>query len=348
MISTFKGVSWTDVLSCLKNYAAHTAKKEAETAALAASTSLLASTPVICRNCGKKGHITINCWAEGGAAQGKAPEWYLAKGKKKKKMSDISSADANAVTTAAETYILATTVDKRGAHTISQLHATVDSYFHSRCLGFRDSVLGGGVDDTGKKTSVYSIFNKPICCSVMTNETRPSLLYSTFLNSAATKHCIPDRARFITFESLEGNEGSTAIKDGEHFKVLGCGDVKFWTHIDGKVRDVILKNTVYTPALLHNLVLLSTLDMGGHHSSWGNGKLFVYSKDKKTPILEGVIFRSTTLCKMYSVDVLDDPALWCTRGLMNDLQILKLGIIVWVMWMFVTLKRWCQKVLLTA
>ncbi|KAF8888664.1 hypothetical protein CPB85DRAFT_1258141 [Mucidula mucida] len=115
MISTFKGVAWMDVLSRLKDFAAQNAKQEAETAALAASTSSSAATPVICGNCGKKGHITINCWAEGGGAAGKAPEWYKAKGKKKK-TPDTTSTDANTVTTTAETYILATAINERGAH----------------------------------------------------------------------------------------------------------------------------------------------------------------------------------------------------------------------------------------
>ncbi|KAF8990526.1 hypothetical protein BDZ89DRAFT_1054853 [Hymenopellis radicata] len=180
------GVAWTDVLSRLKDFAARNAKQEAETAALAASTSSSAATPVICGKCGKKG---------------KAPEWYKAKGKKKK-TPDTTSTDANTVTTAAETYILATAIDERDVR------------------GFRDSVLEGGVDDAGKETN----------------------------------------------------------------------------------------NAVYTPALSHNLVSLSTLDMAGYRGSWGNGKLVVHGKDSKTPILEGVMFRSTTLRKMYSVDVLDDPA----------------------------------------
>ncbi|KAF8998345.1 hypothetical protein BDZ89DRAFT_746874 [Hymenopellis radicata] len=93
----------------------------------AASTSSSTTASVVCSNCGKKGHTADRCWAEGGGAQGKAPNWwYKAKRKTKKTPDAVSAAatstsstlpsattDANTVTRAAETYILATAVDEK-------------------------------------------------------------------------------------------------------------------------------------------------------------------------------------------------------------------------------------------
>jgi hypothetical protein len=74
----------------------------------------------------------------------------------------------------------------------------------------------------------------------------------TIIDSGATSHFCPDRAKFITFEAIKVQDIHTA--DGTTTSALGQGDIKVDLPLGKKYTTVTLKNTLYTPKMALTLI----------------------------------------------------------------------------------------------
>jgi len=73
-------------------------------------------------------------------------------------------------------------------------------------------------------------------------------------------------------EGLSADEGSV-------FSIVGKGDVKFQTYINGKIRNIILEDVLHTPELRSNLISVSKLEKKGTGVIFRNGKTVVELAD---------------------------------------------------------------------
>jgi hypothetical protein len=74
----------------------------------------------------------------------------------------------------------------------------------------------------------------------------------TIIDSGATSHFCPDRAKFITFEAIKAQDVRTA--DGSTISALGWGDIKVDLPLGNKYTTITLKNTLYTPKMALTLI----------------------------------------------------------------------------------------------
>jgi len=70
------------------------------------------------------------------------------------------------------------------------------------------------------------------------------------------------------------SEGLSAGK-GLVFSIIGKRDVKFQIYINGRVRNIILKDILHTPELRSNLISVSKLEMKGTAVIFKDGKAIV-------------------------------------------------------------------------
>jgi len=73
--------------------------------------------------------------------------------------------------------------------------------------------------------------------------------------------------------------------EGSVFSIIGKGDVKFQTYINGRVRNIILEDVLHTPELRSNLISVSKLEMKGTTVIFKNGKAIVELADSSRVLL---------------------------------------------------------------
>ena len=81
----------------------------------------------------------------------------------------------------------------------------------------------------------------------------------TLIDSGASDHCFVDKFLFILYFLLNQSVSGISTSIESTFTIVGRGTVKFNTRVDKKLRTIILNNTVYTPSLWSNLILVSKL-----------------------------------------------------------------------------------------
>jgi len=109
----------------------------------------------------------------------------------------------------------------------------------------------------------------------------PVILYTktqnrlTLIDSGTSDHCFADKSMFLSYTPFERpSEGLSAGK-GSVFSIVGKGNVKFQTHINGKTRNIIFKDVLHTPGLRSNLILVPKLERKGTGVIFRNGKATV-------------------------------------------------------------------------
>jgi len=78
------------------------------------------------------------------------------------------------------------------------------------------------------------------------------------IDSGASRHYCPNRARFTNYRPIEGRDITTA--DGHTLKAVGVGDVQIELPNGSKRTKAILKETIYAPDMAFTLISISRLD----------------------------------------------------------------------------------------
>ena len=122
-------------------------------------------------------------------------------------------------------------------------------------------------------------------------------LVLTLLDSGASDHCFTDRALFTTYTPLsQATPGLGAGRDST-FQIVGRGNVKFESVIDGEVKKITLNDVLHTPGLRSNLISVSKLSEKGANVFFNNRFAFVTVKN-------GInIITVTRLGQLYVVDM---------------------------------------------
>jgi len=131
----------------------------------------------------------------------------------------------------------------------------------------------------------------------------PVILYTktqnrlTLIDSGASDHCFADKSMFLSYTPFERpSEGLSAGK-GSVFSIVGKENVKFQVYINGKTRNIILKDVLYTPGLRSNLILVPKLERKGTGVIFRNGKATIELVDG-SKVLSAVKFG-----RMYIVEL---------------------------------------------
>ncbi|KAF7334060.1 Retrovirus-related Pol polyprotein from transposon TNT 1-94 [Mycena venus] len=197
-------------------------------------------------NCKKKGHSKSDCFAPGGGKEHDRPEWYVKQQEASKKNKEKKTAGA----------------------------ADDDD----------DVALVIGVpeddDDDNVAFTVTSDFREE---EAHTSSTSASV--DMIVDSGATRHFSPDRAKFITFKEIPPVPIRAA--DGRSFSATGKGSYQTFFPMGPGQRPTraTLLNTYYSPHMAYTLISVSTLDRAGFAVHVSDGKcLFRSPNPARKPV----------------------------------------------------------------
>lgn len=129
--------------------------------------------------------------------------------------------------------------------------------------------------------------------------------YSWLSDSGTTSHISNRRETFIDFKPLETTSiagiGNTSVQ------ALGRGTVLLDCEVDGKLIMHRLKDTLYTPNAVNNLISISRLDDAGMEASFKDGKVQFLRKDGKI-LAEGKKTRRLYLMKARARDAITEQS----------------------------------------
>ena len=78
------------------------------------------------------------------------------------------------------------------------------------------------------------------------------------IDSGASRHYCPDRAKFENYRPINGRNITTA--DGRTLKAVGMGDVRIELPNGSKRTKALLKDAIYAPDMAFTLISISRLD----------------------------------------------------------------------------------------
>jgi hypothetical protein len=99
------------------------------------------------------------------------------------------------------------------------------------------------------------------------------------VDSGATSHFCPDRARFTNYKSLQVQKIYTA--DGRALSALGCGDVAISLPNGATTTPVTLKDVLHVPDMETMLISIWRLDSAGFQAKFGRGVCTIAAPDGK-------------------------------------------------------------------
>jgi hypothetical protein len=105
----------------------------------------------------------------------------------------------------------------------------------------------------------------------------------TIIDSGATSHFCPDRAKFITFEAIKAQDVRTA--DRTTISVLGQGDIKVHLPLSNKYTTVTLKSTLHTPKMALTLISVHQITAAGFTVQFENDACKIISPAPKRKLI---------------------------------------------------------------
>jgi len=84
---------------------------------------------------------------------------------------------------------------------------------------------------------------------------------------------------FSSYTPLVNPLEGLSVGEESVFSIIGKGDVKFQTYINGRARNIILEDILHTPELRFNLISVSKLEMKGTAVIFKNEKAIVELAD---------------------------------------------------------------------
>jgi len=84
---------------------------------------------------------------------------------------------------------------------------------------------------------------------------------------------------FSSYTPLVNPLEGLSVDEESVFSIIGKGDVKFQTYINGRARNIILEDVLHTPELRFNLISVSKLEMKGTVVIFKNEKAIVELAD---------------------------------------------------------------------
>jgi len=88
-----------------------------------------------------------------------------------------------------------------------------------------------------------------------------------------------DISMFLSYMPFKNLSEELSANKGLVFSIIGKGDVKFQMYINGRIRNVILKDILHTPGLRYNLISVSKLEKKSTSMIFKDGKAIVKLAD---------------------------------------------------------------------
>ena len=187
---------------------------------------------LLCGNtifCGCRGHTTEQCWEKGGGREGQAPDWWKKLNKGKKSSVNVAETESSNKEDEPENYAM-----------LAFISPSLDSKSALVCTSdFRSEALAA---------SEHS---------------------GIIIDSGASRHFSPDRAKFLNYVEFASNEPIRAA-DGRTFRALGKGDIQITLPNGNQKSTVItLKEVYYSPVMAFTLISVSCVDRAGFSLVFG-------------------------------------------------------------------------------
>lgn len=230
-----------------------------------------------CSNCNTSLHTVKTCWAKGGGAEGKAPDWWKEKqqsslrlGSKQKESMHIAS-DNRSDDSHVETNVAIDSATKRFTD------------WDTSCLSI-DTAVDTWSGSWSADNTCPMLINNSI--SPMSHNKRALVTHNNApfaIDSGCTSHCSPACADFLELQPIEscqvcGMSGSSIPAVGRGIIVLKCG----------KGRKLTLRDVLYVPQAAIRLILVGQLANDGLNTTFDQACCFIKNKSGKM-IADGTI-----------------------------------------------------------
>ena len=110
------------------------------------------------------------------------------------------------------------------------------------------------------------------------------------VDSGATSHFCPDRAKFISYHRITPETITAA--DSHSFEAIGCGDVRIELPNQSKTTTVLLKNALHAPGMAASLISVAKLDAAGLSALFEAGTCTIKAPDgrmiSQIPLIRGL------------------------------------------------------------
>lgn len=167
-------------------------------------------------------------------------------------------------------------------------------------FGKRGGGSGGGTGglNSSKPTanSIMTSTNQFYAFSTIIGEQARTSNLKNYADSAASEHCFVERSDFVTYTPNTSLTGTTA-QPGGVFSILGIGNVRKTTVVDGKTIELTFTEALHTPELSHNLISIGRLDKHGCTVNFGGGTASFTASDGE------VFMEGKAVGTMYEVEL---------------------------------------------
>ena len=121
------------------------------------------------------------------------------------------------------------------------------------------------------------------------------------INLEVSNHCFVDKSLFTSYTLYNSLKTGLSADRDFIFTIFGRGLVQFSTKINGVSQKIILNNTLHTPNLHLNLILVSRLGLKSTQVNFTKDSIVVTISDD-CPIMSATCFG-----QLYAVSILGSP-----------------------------------------
>jgi hypothetical protein len=254
----------------------------------------------VCTNCGRKGHLAIDCYWKGGGKEGQFPPGFGQRGNFNK--NNATATTPSAGTAAAQTPVANAAIVERVLALATHMEMRDDqtTEFHtSEQSDDEHATMPELIEETPEilvrnwldsftiqpDLSIYIPPNPKYVVTAIPEKAREEDMEAmammasdspvatvTYADSGASNHCFANKTDFSNYELFdEPREGQAASREAR-FKICGKGTViKHYISKDKRVK-LIFNNALHTPDFAANLISISQFDQAGLTVTFGDGQ----------------------------------------------------------------------------
>jgi len=100
------------------------------------------------------------------------------------------------------------------------------------------------------------------------------------LDSGANDHYFADLSLFTSYTPFNQPLSGLTAERGLTFKVVGKGNIKFQTNINGVKRTITIDDVLYTPSFRSNLISMSKLSIKGVEATFKEDKAIIKTQNR--------------------------------------------------------------------
>jgi len=101
----------------------------------------------------------------------------------------------------------------------------------------------------------------------------------TLLDSGVSDHCFANLSLFTSYTPFEQLLPGLTAEEGLTFDMIGRGNVKLQTNVNGQKRTITLNNALYTPGFRSNLISMARLSTKGAEAHFKVNKAVIRTKN---------------------------------------------------------------------